>query len=666
MKRPVLTLIYKALFFIAIVLPSAVSAQINTDQVIRVGQNAMYFEDYVLSIQYFNQAIRSKPYLAQPYFYRAVAKYNLEDYAGAEADASMAISINPYLADAWEVRGVARQNLGRSSDAISDYREALKALPRNRQIMFNLAMAYGSDKQYTQADSTFSLLIQYYPGFDNAYLGRAMVKMETADTVAALADVDKAIDLNPHSLNAQLMRADIAVNFEKDKSKAIAALDNAIRLEPKKANLYINRANLRHDSDDYFGAMADYDYALQLDPLNHAALFNRALLRTEVADYDNALTDYNHILKIDPNNDLALYNRAVIYSEKGDYSRAIADIDVLIKQYPDLGAPYFMRSEWRKAMGDMQRAKSDYEKGESLVSTNRPVKYVTMRKNVFDLTDSQNKEETKEVSQEEFAERFNQLLTVDDGARFEEEYNNSSIRGKVQDRNLNIEIEPLLELAFYSSPNELKSKAYYIKEVDDLNATRILRNQLVVTNRVPQLNDEALINRHFSSIDYYNSYLATHTPRSIDYIGRALDFITVKNYPQAIEDLGRAISLTPDHPIAYLLRAQARYHNNDDTPRNVALNLILADLDRTIQLSPRNAVAWFDKGNVLFHQGDLDSAISAYTRAIELESEMGEAYYNRGYIHLKLGNQAKGIEDLSKAGELGIVGAYNLIKRLTN
>ena len=30
-------------------------AQINTDRMMDIGRNALYFEDYVLSIQYFNQ-----------------------------------------------------------------------------------------------------------------------------------------------------------------------------------------------------------------------------------------------------------------------------------------------------------------------------------------------------------------------------------------------------------------------------------------------------------------------------------------------------------------------------------------------------------------------------------------------------------------------------------
>ena len=57
------------------------SAQINTEQVMNIGRNALYFEDYILSIQYFNQVIQQKPYLPEPYFFRSVAKVSLDDYA---------------------------------------------------------------------------------------------------------------------------------------------------------------------------------------------------------------------------------------------------------------------------------------------------------------------------------------------------------------------------------------------------------------------------------------------------------------------------------------------------------------------------------------------------------------------------------------------------------
>ncbi|MDE6654126.1 MAG: tetratricopeptide repeat protein, partial [Muribaculaceae bacterium] len=121
---------------------------------------------------------------------------------------------------------------------------------------------------------------------------------------------------------------------------------------------------------------------------------------------------------------------------------------------------------------------------------------------------------------------------------------------------------------------------------------------------------------------------------------------------------------TPDHPVAYLLRAQARYHLNDDIPTNMKLQIVVSDLDKVLELSPRTAIAWFNKGNALFDAGDLTSALAAYTKAIELQPDMGEAFYNRGYIYLKLGNQERGLADLSKSGELGVVAAYNLLKRI--
>ena len=47
------------LLFIFQLCSLAMFAQINTDRVLTIGRNALYFEDYVLSIQYFNQVIKS-------------------------------------------------------------------------------------------------------------------------------------------------------------------------------------------------------------------------------------------------------------------------------------------------------------------------------------------------------------------------------------------------------------------------------------------------------------------------------------------------------------------------------------------------------------------------------------------------------------------------------
>ena len=74
---------------------STLRAQIDVEQALSIGRNAIYFNDYIVSMGYFNQIIGLRPWMAEPYFYRAVAKINLDDYAGAEADASLALERNP-------------------------------------------------------------------------------------------------------------------------------------------------------------------------------------------------------------------------------------------------------------------------------------------------------------------------------------------------------------------------------------------------------------------------------------------------------------------------------------------------------------------------------------------------------------------------------------------
>ena len=125
-------LILRRWVLLALLAAVSMQAQINTDQVVNIGRNALYFEDYILAIQYFNQAIKAKPFLAEPYFYRSVAKISLEDYRGAEQDASMAIERNPFIVDAYQVRGVSRQNLGDFKGAVQDYDAGLNLMPRTR------------------------------------------------------------------------------------------------------------------------------------------------------------------------------------------------------------------------------------------------------------------------------------------------------------------------------------------------------------------------------------------------------------------------------------------------------------------------------------------------------------------------------------------------------
>ena len=695
----------------ALAIPQRACAQINAEQVMRIGQNALYFDDYIVSIQYFNQAIQAKPYLAMPYFFRAIAKLNLEDYLGAEEDATAAIERNPFIADAYEVRGVARQNRGNPAGAIEDYDHALTLLPDNRGLMFNKALAQEDVKDYDGASETYRQLLRSYPRYENGYLGRARLELTVGDTIAAQADLDKALELNDKLAGAYVMRADIALkgggeNFEQARSD----LDEAIKLQPKQAGLYINRAYVRYRLDDFRGALADYETSISLDPLQTVPYFNRGLLRMETLDNDRALTDFSQVLQLAPNDYRALYNRAMIYTAKRDYASAIADILRVVEAFPDFAGAVYTRFTIYNEMGDRKHAIEDYDRAMAMFRADRQRlgqengaagdkdksgSNTGHRKGSTGVasdgdsragSDADNSEadDMARESADEVARRFSTLLTIDNNIELEEEHNNKNIRGKVQDRNQTITLEPLFSLSYYADNDAIANSAlYYLPEVGAANDTRALRHSLTVTLHDTGPSSEDEIQSHFQSVDYYNSYLSTHNPRAIDYLGRGMDFMMLHNYSAAIEDFSRAIKLTPDFTLAYFMRANARYKelkaqegsdamdNRRVTDRHIAgaraanaMAEILADIDCVIALAPRMALAHYNRGNILAATGDSDGAIAAYTKALELEPGLGVADYNRGYLYMQQGDSRNGTADLSHAGELGIASSYNLLKRM--
>ena len=673
----------------------AAFAQINTDQVVNIGRNALYFEDYILAIQYFNQAIKAKPFLAEPYFYRSVAKISLEDYGGAEQDAGMAIERNPFIVDAYQVRGVARQNLGDYKGAVADYDAGLEMMPEDKNLLINRAVCQTALKNYDEAQQSFERLLSLDRRNDRAYIGLAQMNLARKDTVAALENLNRGIELSKTNATAYVMRAEIASRSRQDFEAALADMDSAILLEPRYAGYFINRAFMKYNVDDYFGAMADYDYALSLDPTSVEGHYNRALLRAEVGDNNKAISDFDYVLKSNPSNFMALYNRALLHMRTAQYREAVKDFTAILKKYPEFEAGYMARGEAKRRMGDHQGGDADYEHAMAIFRRNK-THVSNFNPAEIEATAAIKKAEQRALTgdeepetAEEIINRFNTLLTVTDQDPVKPEYANRQ-RGHVQNDNIEVEPMAMFTLSYYAQDNKLNGNTHITREIADANDSRLLPGKLTLVNGESQLGEEE-IQRHFSNIEYYNSLLSMGKPRSIDYFARGLDYLLVKNPDAAVSDADAAIGLSPEFVLAYVLRADAHYmqylmaqarDNGDSDVLTEApdakthamlrqrqdittLDMVITDLDQVIKLSPKNVYAHYNKGNAYMLQGDYTAAISSYTTAIQLKSDLGEAYYNRGLLYLRMGNKTLGVADLSKAGELGVLPSYNILKRMT-
>lgn len=255
---------------------AAAGAQINTRAETQQGQQALYAGNYPVAVEHFTQAIAGKPYLAEPYSLRALARYNMRDLEGAKADAATATTLNPFLPGAWEVMGGAAQDLGLLDEAVAAYNRALQLLPYNSQIMLNKARAQRDAGRLDSADTTFVELLTVYPSHDEGFIERSVLRVMQADTVRALADLDAALEVNPYSTRALVMRAELTRTS--DLRAAMSDLDAAIITAPDMAEPRVRRARLRLSRGDRRGALADLNRALELEPDNaEAAALSRQL-----------------------------------------------------------------------------------------------------------------------------------------------------------------------------------------------------------------------------------------------------------------------------------------------------------------------------------------------------------------------------------------------------
>jgi tetratricopeptide (TPR) repeat protein len=76
-------------------------------------------------------------------------------------------------------------------------------------------------------------------------------------------------------------------------------------------------------------------------------------------------------------------------------------------------------------------------------------------------------------------------------------------------------------------------------------------------------------------------------------------------------------------------------------------------LNKAIKLQPDYAQAYYNRGNAYYGLGLYQRAIKDYAEAIRLKPNDIDAYYNRGNTYFYLGNNKLGCNDAQKACALG-------------
>ncbi len=656
-------------------------AQWNTDRITAIGRNALYFDDYVLSIQYFNQVIKIKPYLAEPYIYRAIAKVQLSDYGGALNDCNKAIELNPFLPGAYYIRGYIYRELTDYAKSEQDLSQALMFAPENKTYILLRADVRAQQKAYDDALIDINHLINREPNTAGYYLERGIIQIAKEDTLAALESFDKAVIYDQR--NASNWSARGLVNMMLDNNdEALKDFNQAISLGSKWAGDYINRGSLYYKKHNYRNAIADFDKAIELAPDNIQCRYNRAVLRYELGDSNRALDDINYAIDLDTTRSEAYYQRGLINMQLRQWQAAINDFKYLINRYPYFLPCYYLAAQASKSLGKKQQAEKYLYTAQQLEKNKEQIQ--RHQKINTDMQIAQDRPAQKN-RRKEFSNRAAQNIPESDT----DIAYKSEIRGAVQKNYADVINEPNITLSYYSQPTTLRQTNYSHLIVEQYNHQQDqLPSKLKLTYQDFAL-DASIIEQHFEAITRFTNQIglrqANDTTTADLFFARAIEFAIVQDYNSAIEDINSAVAVNPDFTLAIFCRANWRYKllqyvsTNDDHKLlsqtgnanipieqilSTNMELILRDYDEVIRLQPDFNYAYYNKANILCAKQNYEAAIQLYNQAISFDAEFAEAYFNRGLVYIYIGQTDRGIEDLSKAGELGIYQAYNLITRL--
>lgn len=639
-----------------------VVAQYNRDYFFYIGRKQMMDNDFKEAIRTLNVLLRFDENAYEGYFLRGIAKYNLDDLLGAESDFTIAIDKNPVFTTAFTYRAITRSRLGNYDDALNDFREAIELRPDLPNPYYSRGVTRLLNQQFKEAIEDFDNFVRYEKKVADAYINRGVCYLYLKDTLRAYDDFELGIRTNRESPMGYNRRGVLLLQQERF-AEAEKDFDMAIKCDSMLAMSYFNRALVYNETNRPMQSLSDLDRVIQLDSTSSITYFNRAIIRSRIGDYNRALEDYNKVAEYSPENVLVYYNRALLYQQLGDIERAKSDYTKAIDLYPDFANAYLGRSYLRHLLRDYKGARSDKQIAER--------KIAEYKSRLNDTTYSIYADTTR---------RFDKLLS------FESKLAGSSFE-RITSRRTNNEKMALLPLfKFTFTQDSTKQTAtihkFHSQRVEDFierlnnpllalscRESDIAADSLVTINRrlKAKINtasatfeelfslaiSESLVKQYTSAVNTYTTAVQLLPTNPFVYLNRATTQAEMIDFISSIDNAYQRISIESD-PARQLHNRTTRTYNYDDA---------IEDLTKAIKLHPGFAYAYYNRANLLALSNKLPEAFDDYTKAIELNPGFAEAYYNRGLIQIYMKDTRKGCLDISKAGELGIEEAYEVLKQ---
>jgi tetratricopeptide (TPR) repeat protein len=217
-----------------------------------------------LSIDELTVRIEKEPQNDTLYRMRAMKYADAGQFSEAERDSTRAIEINPGNFENWGTRGELYFAMGWFEKSESDFMHVLEISPGTRYAYRGLFRCFFEMREFAKALVCANKLVEIEPENYATYIDRGVTRGAAQDRTGAMADLDKAIELNPQSVLAFTVRGSMYIIILGEYEKALADFDAAIRLNADYADAWSGRAAVHYYFKNYQKSIEDATTCISL------------------------------------------------------------------------------------------------------------------------------------------------------------------------------------------------------------------------------------------------------------------------------------------------------------------------------------------------------------------------------------------------------------------
>lgn len=240
---------------------------------------------------------------------------------------------------------------------------SLEYFTNDIKVLFFSGLNYSERGLYDSALARFDEILLNKPDFKKAYYERGWVYYSKCDTLLALNDFNKAIELDTNYFDAIFGRAYLYKERMKNYKLAIKDFDKLILMEPDYNYIFKYRGEAYLGAGDTGKALTDLYASINYDFDNFEGCYSRGNIFLDLNRYDDAIRDFTQAIKLDPGNYEYYYSRGTAYSMCNDYINAINDYNECIKIYSEnagilnnLAYSHLELKEYEEAYKNFKRA----------------------------------------------------------------------------------------------------------------------------------------------------------------------------------------------------------------------------------------------------------------------------------------------------------------------